>query len=47
METIAEETEYQKKVKWLEDHGESDLDDLIAQGDPSTESASEESSTSD
>jgi hypothetical protein len=47
METIAEETEYQKKVKWLEDHGESDLDEPIAQGDPSTESASEESSTSD
>ena len=44
METIMEETDYQKKVKWLEDHGESDLDKSIALGKLLVEAANDESS---
>ena len=47
LETIEEEAEYQKKVQWLQDHGESDLDEPREEGELPDEEDPDDSSESD
>ena len=47
LETIEEEAEYQKKVQWLQDHGESDLDEPREEGELPVAESPADSSESD